>query len=108
VHLTETHLPFHSLYGRLWNRASHYIFVLWFLLSSSSFLSPVLSGRKLDVYHTSTHNNNNNNNNAHICIAQNKNPQMPHDVALVRTWNAGLKSAACGLLKILDAKIAKN
>jgi len=38
-------------HGHLWNRASHYIFVLWFLLFSSSFLSPILSGRKLDVYH---------------------------------------------------------
>ena len=55
VHLTETHLPFHHHCGRLWNRANHYVFVLWFLLSSSSFLSPILSGRKLDAYHTSTH-----------------------------------------------------
>jgi len=43
----------------LWNRAGHYIFALWFL--SSFFLSfflissPNLSGRELDVYHTSTH-----------------------------------------------------
>ena len=37
----------------LWNRADHYIFALWLL----SFLisSPNLSGRRLDVYHTSTH-----------------------------------------------------
>ena len=33
----------------------HYIFALWFLLSSSSFSSPNLSRRRLDVYHTSTH-----------------------------------------------------
>jgi len=43
----------------LWNRAGHYIFMLWFLsiyLSSSIFFSsPNLSGRRLDVYHTSTH-----------------------------------------------------
>ena len=48
----------------LCNRAGHYIFVLWFLLLSfflSFFLlsfffsSPNLSGRRLDVYHTSTH-----------------------------------------------------
>jgi len=45
----------------LCNRAGHYIFALWFLsffLSSSSsisFSSPNLSGRRLDVYHTSTH-----------------------------------------------------
>jgi len=35
----------------------HYIFALWFLLSSSSifsFSSPNLSRRRLDVYHTST------------------------------------------------------
>ena len=34
----------------LWNRADHYIFILWFLLSS--FLP---HRRRLDVYHTSTH-----------------------------------------------------
>jgi len=63
----------------LWNRADHYIFALWFLLSflwlpygigqtimfssccffllSSSFFisSPNLSGQRLDVYHTSIH-----------------------------------------------------
>jgi len=40
----------------LWNRADHYIFVLWFLSSSIFFFSsPNLSGRTLDVYHTSTH-----------------------------------------------------
>ena len=40
----------------LWNRADHYIFALWFLLSSFFlFSSPNLSGRRLDVYHTSTH-----------------------------------------------------
>jgi len=33
----------------LWNKGGHYIFVLWFFFLSSSF------GRKLDVYHTSTH-----------------------------------------------------
>jgi len=38
----------------LWNRADHYIFMLWFL-SSSIFPVPNLSGRTLDVYHTSTH-----------------------------------------------------
>jgi len=36
------------------NRAGHYIFALWFLLSSF-FPSPNLSRRRLDVYHTSTH-----------------------------------------------------
>jgi len=40
----------------LWNRADHYSFALWFLLSSSFFLSsPNLSRRRLDVCHTSTH-----------------------------------------------------
>jgi len=38
----------------LWNRAGHYILMLWFL-SSIFFSSPNLSGRRLDVYHTSTH-----------------------------------------------------
>jgi len=38
----------------LWNTAGHYIFALWFL-SSFFFSSPNLSGRRLDVYHTSTH-----------------------------------------------------
>ena len=38
----------------LCNRADHYIFALWFLLSIF-FSSPNLSGRRLDVYHTSTH-----------------------------------------------------
>jgi len=44
----------------LWNRADHYIFALWFLLLPSSifclfFSSPNLSGRRVDVYQTSTH-----------------------------------------------------
>jgi len=40
------------------NRAGRYIFALWFLLSIyllSFFSSPNLSGRRVDVYHTSTH-----------------------------------------------------
>ena len=39
------------------HRADHHMFVMWFLLLSSffSFSSPNLSGRTLDVYHTSTH-----------------------------------------------------
>jgi len=40
-------------------RGGHYVFVLWFLLSSIfyhlSFSSPILSRRRLDVYHTYTH-----------------------------------------------------
>jgi len=41
----------------LQNREGHCIFVLWFLLLSFFvlFSSPILSGRRLDVYHTSTH-----------------------------------------------------
>jgi len=39
----------------LWNRETIYIFILFLLLSSSSFSSPTLSGRKLDVYHTLAH-----------------------------------------------------
>jgi len=38
----------------LWNRAGHYIFILWFLSSMFFFSSPDLSGRTMDVYHTST------------------------------------------------------
>jgi len=45
------------------------------------YSSPNLSGRRLDVYHTTT-----------------------HGVALVRSWNAGLKPAARGSLKTQDAK----
>jgi len=55
-------------------------------ISSFFFSSPNLSGRTLDVCHTLT-----------------------HDVALVRIWNAGLKCAAHGSLKIQDTKkVAKN
>jgi len=40
----------------LCNRADHYIFALWFLSSIFFFFSsPNLSGRRLDVYHTSAH-----------------------------------------------------
>jgi len=41
----------------LWNRADHYIFILSFVLLSSSifFSSPNLIRRRLDVFHTSTH-----------------------------------------------------
>ena len=68
----------------LWNRAGHYIFALWFLVSIFFFLffsSPNLSHRRLDVYHTSA-----------------------HGVALVQISDAGLKRAARGSLKIQDAK----
>ena len=51
------HPPSPFIMTALWNRTGHYIFALWFLLSSFFFLfsSPNLSGRRLDVYHTSTH-----------------------------------------------------
>jgi len=45
------------------------------------YRKPNLSGRRLDVYHTST-----------------------HDMVLVRIYNAGLKYAAHGSLEIQDAK----
>ena len=34
----------------LWNRADHYIFALWLLLSFFFFSSPNLSRRRLDIY----------------------------------------------------------
>ena len=58
------------------------IFCLWFLLSFFFlFFVAYLSGRRLDVCHTST-----------------------HGVALVQISDAGLKHAARGSLKIQDAK----
>jgi len=80
------HIIYHTLNtsiftATLWNRAGYYIFVLWFLLFSIFFSSPILSHRKLDVYHTST-----------------------HGVTLVRIQDAGLKRAARSSLKIQDAK----
>jgi len=68
----------------LCNKADRYIFALWFLSSFFFFLpfsSPNLSGRRLDVYHTST-----------------------HGVALVSICNAGLKRAARGSLEMKDPK----
>ena len=65
----------------LWNRADHYIFVLWFLLSYFFLVSsPILSRRRLGVY-----------------------PTFTHGVALVRIYDAGLKRAARGSLKTQDA-----
>jgi len=57
----------------LCNRADHYIFAMRVLSSSFFFSSPNFSGRRLDIYRTST-----------------------HGVALVRILNACLKCAACG------------
>ena len=44
------------LMAALWNRAGHYIFMLWFL-SSPIYLFPCLISAvgNVDVYHTSTH-----------------------------------------------------
>ena len=39
----------------LCNRADHYFFALWFLSFFYLFSLPNLSGRRLDVYYTSTH-----------------------------------------------------
>ena len=63
------------------SRCGHYSFVLWFLLSSSSFSWPNLGCHRLDVYHTSR-----------------------HDVTLVRIQYACMKCAPHSLLKIQDAK----
>jgi len=65
------------------SRCGHYIFALWFLsvFLLLLFSSHNLSGRRLDDYHSST-----------------------HGVVLVQIWNAGLKCAARGSLKIHDAK----
>jgi len=50
-----------------------------------SFFSPNLSGRRVDVYYTST-----------------------RGVALVRIYNAGLKCAALGSLEKQDAKMTQK
>jgi len=61
----------------LWNRADHYIFMLWFVLLLLFFISsPNLSRRTLDVCHTST-----------------------HGVTLVRISDSGMKPAVRGSLK---------
>jgi len=67
----EMSLASHAgFYGRPVQQMQTVYFVLW-----------LLSRRRLDVYHTST-----------------------HDVALVHIYNACLKCAARGFLKIQDAK----
>ena len=73
-------VPLLLVMAALWNRAGHYIFALWFL-SFFFFFSLNLSGRRLYVYHTST-----------------------HAVALVRIQNAGLKCAARSSLEMQDPK----
>jgi len=70
----------------LWNMTGHYILPCgFFLFSFFFFSSPNLSGRRLDVYHTST-----------------------HGVALVLIYNADLKCAARCSLEMQDPKIVKN
>jgi len=53
--LTPSHAHLVFFMATLCNRAGHYIFVCGFFLFSSFFRSPYVSGRRLDVYHTSTH-----------------------------------------------------
>jgi len=52
----NNHLPHFSFMSlimeALCNKAGHYIFILWFLRSFFFSSSPILSHRKLDVYHT--------------------------------------------------------
>jgi len=64
------------------SRCGHYILQLWFLSFFFFFSSPILSGRRLDVYHTST-----------------------HDVALLRIWNACLVSDIAILVLKMDVKL---
>ena len=84
----------HRIFNIMTVKQFDYILLLWLpyvigqtiIFSSCFFLllffsSPNLSGQRLDVYHT-----------------------LAHGVALVRIWNAGLKCAARGSLKVQDAK----
>ena len=50
-----THIENELIMAALHSRCGHYIFVLWFILSSFFISSPNLSCRRLDVYHTSAH-----------------------------------------------------
>ena len=79
----------HSLYFHpviCYDRPAQQMRTLYFILFLLLFYSsPNLSGRSLNVYHTST-----------------------HGVALVRIQNPGLKGAARGSLEMQDAKITKN
>ena len=73
-------------YGRPNGRPLYFqpVISIFLLLSFFFFISsPNLSGRRLDVYHTST-----------------------HGVALVRIYDAGLKPAARGSLEMQDAKMS--
>jgi len=69
-----------------WGRPLYFCPVVSSIFYLFSFVSsPILSHHRLDVYHTSA-----------------------HGVALVQIWDAGLKHAADGLLKIQDAARKKN
>ena len=63
------------------SRCGYYILSCFFFLLLSFFFHRLISSRRLDVYHTST-----------------------HGVALVRIYNAGLKCAARGSLEMQDPK----
>ena len=66
----------------LHSRCGHYIFALWLLLLSFFLCLPNLSGRRLDVYHTST-----------------------HGVALVQIYSACLK---CAARSSMEMQVPKN
>ena len=80
-----THIPFKKfktvIMAALRSRCGHYFCPVVSIFLSFFYSSPNLSGRRLDVCHTST-----------------------HDVVLVRIYNACLKCAARGSLEIRDAK----
>jgi len=54
-YFAQTGVSVTLIMATLWNRAGHYIFSLCFLSYSVFFFSRNLSGRRLDVYRTSTH-----------------------------------------------------
>jgi len=56
IKYTNQYTKKHTIHSIKGHRADHYIFALWFLSIFFFFYSsPNLSGRRLDVYHTSTH-----------------------------------------------------
>ena len=76
---------FSSFYGRPMEQGRPMRPLYFHTVSFFFISSPNLSGRRFDVYHTST-----------------------HGVALVWIQNAGLKCAARGLLKIQDSKMMQK
>jgi len=66
----------------LWNRADHYIFALWFLLSFFLLSFPRLIS----------------------AVAEGMSAILPHVVWLSANFRSGLKRAAHGSLQIQDAK----